>query len=91
MTDFGLDKRSKSARRAARTKSVRGFDSRIKELEQLITDVKAGEVSTTKANTIVRIYQCILDWTRGKRQVYLEEVLEAEIEELKREQSTNSS
>ena len=86
MSDNGIDKpskRSRSAQKAARTKAVKVFDKRIKELEDLLEEVKDGDLSTTKANTIIRIYSCMLDWTKAKREVYLEEILAADVRSLR--------
>jgi hypothetical protein len=92
MSELGTsitNKRSRSASKAARTKAVKVFDARIKEIEELVKDVRSGKMGTTKANTIIRAYSCMLDWTKAKREVYLEVVLAADIrslrEELKRE------
>ena len=88
MSDSGVDKtnkRSRSAQKAARTKAVKQFDKKIKELEELLEEVKDGEVDTTKANTIIRIYSCMLDWTKAKREVYLEEILAADVRSLREE------
>jgi hypothetical protein len=81
----GQNKRSRSAQKAARTKAVKQFDKKIKELEELLKEVKDDEVDTTKANTIIRIYSCMLDWTKAKREVYLEEILAADVRSLREE------
>ena len=79
------NKRSRSAYKAARTKAAKVFDQRIRELEELVEDVRKGKMGTTKANTIIRIYSCMLDWTKAKREVYLEEILAADVRSLREE------
>jgi hypothetical protein len=86
------EKRRRTASRGGRGKAggreVRDLKAEIKDL---ISNVKTGEVSPTRGNTMLRGYSVIIDLIKLERGVLEVEDLAARIEELQRGHSQKTS
>jgi hypothetical protein len=79
--------RSRAASRGARGRVKKDTAALKTELQDLRKRVDDGDLDPTKANTIIRAISAEVDVVKLERQIHLEDELEVELEELKRERS----
>ena len=84
------DERRRAASRAGRSRPSREVRDLKADLRELITRVEEGQLSPTRANTMIRAFSVLLDYIKLERGVYLEEELAARLEALKGERENAS-